>query len=163
MRTRVMFAMMIIVALGLCLAASQPAIAASDEEEVLEAVQNSSKALSSRDYDLMSSFWLHSPDTSFFGGGGENAFLTRGWKNVDVFIRALSGIPEDVMSFSSHNTQVTMLSDNAAIVTGYAIMIFNPPDTNERSINHSRFTHVLKKVHGKWLTVHSHWSMFPAE
>ena len=145
------------------LSAATSTLAASDEQEVLEAVKNATDATKSRDYDLMSSSWLQSPDASFFGGGEENAFLTSGWENVEVFLKAMSEIPENVMSISNHDMKVTMLSDDVALVTGYSILTFNPPDSNEQIVNHARVSNVLKKVSGKWLTVHSHWSTFPSE
>ena len=153
MKTRTMFCLVIISALAFCLAVSQPAIAASAEEEVLQVATNFIKAQNTNDSELMSSLWWHSPKTSYFNPGG--IFLTQGW------LTGAAG-EEGTVVFSLHHPQVTMMGDNAAVITGYLSVMNNDPETNQTtSTVQMKQTLVVQKIDRKWLIVHEHTSFLP--
>ncbi len=162
MRTKTMFILMIVAALTLCLAASQPAVA-SDEEDVLEVLENCVKALNTSDASFLSSVWWHSQNASTFGPNKSAAFLTQGWDEIDKSNKEMAKLPAGAMSFSMHNPQVTVISDSVAIATAYFIVVTTDPATSAQDISQDRYTAVLKKIEGKWLIVHGHTSPLPTE
>jgi len=105
----------------------------------------------------------HSGETSFFGPGNTNAFLTKGWDQIAESLKTTFEQPADTLSISSNNIQVTMLDDDVAIVTEYAVQTINPPLVAEQQIMQVRGTQVLKKIDRKWRLVHLHWSTLPTE
>jgi len=125
---------------------------ASDEDEILEIVTTAYKAMNTLDYELMSSVWLHSPKTSAYFPSGD-PFIYNGWEIVGntwkSYFSASQSSKEPTTTYP-HNYQVTMLSDNLAILTGY-------------DSNLVRVTLVVQKVSGKWLIVHQHTSVLPTE
>jgi uncharacterized protein (TIGR02246 family) len=163
MKKCTIYGLLIIVSLVFCLSVAPSATAASDEEEVLQVMSNWFKAFNTNDYELMSSIHWHSPETSFFGPNNSNAFLTRGWDQTAEVFKSTFAEPVGTSSISSHNSEVTMLDDNVAVVTLYAISTQNPPATDEQVIQQLRGTLVVKKIKGKWQLVHLHWSTIPAE
>ena len=162
MRTKTMFALMIAGALVLCLATTQPAIAASDEEEVLQVISNIYKATNTSDPNMIEGLY-NSELYSTFGSPKFLAFLTQGRELIESFKKFLSEQPAGTFSGSFHNPQVTFLGKNVAIVTGYEIFMVNPPVASEQVIEQNRATIVLQKTNGKWLVVHDHYSHFPTD
>jgi len=163
MRGKTIYGLLIVVILVFCLSVTPSATAASDEEEVLQVMTDWFKAFNSNDYELMSSLHWHSTETSFFGPGNTNAFLTRGWDQIADLFKSAFEEPVGTISNSHHNLHVMMLGDNVAIVTEYSIQTINPPLVAEQQILHLRGTQVLRKINGKWQLVHLHWSPIPTE
>ena len=163
MKIKSVYGLLIILTLVFCLSVAPSATAASDEEEVLRVMTTWFKAFNSNDYELMSSLHWHSAETSFFGPGNTNAFLTRGWDQIAEGLKSTLDQPVGTISNSYHNMHVMMLGDNVAIVTEYSIQTINPPLVAEQRILHLRGTQVLKKIDGKWQLVHLHWSPMPTE
>lgn len=158
MRTRITV-LMIVLALAICLAVSQTAIA-SDEDDVLQVAQNFAKAFNTSDFELMSSTHWHSPQLSAFSG----SFLTQGWNVIGKSFKSTFDLcPSGTFVMSIHNPQVTMLSDSVAITTFYQNLTVNPPATPEQITEQNRKTLVLKKIDDRWLIVHEHYSNFPTE
>jgi uncharacterized protein (TIGR02246 family) len=155
--------LIIIVTLVFCLSVAPSATAASAEEEVLQVMSNWFKAFNTNDYELMSSIHWHSPETSFFGPRINYSFLVNGWDRIAEVFKSAFENPVGTFSISSHNPQVTMLDDNVAVVTMYAIFTNNPPVVDEQQIMQQRGTLVVKKIKGKWQVVHLHWSILPTE
>lgn len=163
MRNITIYGLLTIVTLVFCLSVTPSATAASDEEKVLQVMTDWFKAFNSNDYELMSSLHWHSAETSFFGPGNTNAFLTRGWDQIAEGFKSTFAEPVGTISNSHHHLHVMMLGDNAAIVTEYSIQTINPPLVAEQQILHLRGTQVLRKINGKWQLVHLHWSPIPTQ
>jgi len=136
---------------------------ASDEEEVLDVLNSCVKALNTLDASFLSSVWWHSQDASTFGPNKSAAFLTQGWDKIDKSNQEMAKLPAGAMSFSMHNPQVTMISDDVAIATAYFTVVNTNPATSAQDISQDRYTAVLKKIEGKWLIVHGHTSPLPTE
>ena len=154
---------MIIVAL-LCFLSTAPiATAASDEEEVLQAVDNFIKAVNTSDYDLMSSIHLHSPTISKYYPGKEGSFLSQGWEALSMVWKNMLSDPSGTYVLSAHNQHVNMLENNVAVVTQYFIYRYTNPTTKQQDVSQFRSSFVFQKVKGKWLIVHEHTSGFPVE
>jgi hypothetical protein len=77
--------------------------------------------------------------------------------------RKMFEYPKGTYHSSSHNTQVLMLGDNVAVITGYSTITMNPPAVKEETSGLLRFTFVVQKIGGKWVTVHGHTSSLPTE
>lgn len=163
MKTKTRFGLVIIGALALCLAVSQP-LMASDEEEVLQVATDWTKAFSNGAFELMSSLYLHSPKTSEFSPVTGYPFLYQGWDLLEAeWKSSLTTIPKGALSFSIHNPQVTLVGKDVAVTAAYLTPVFTDPETKEQTVDQIRLTLVLQKVNGKWLIVHEHSSGFPTE
>ena len=121
------------------------------------------KAYNTMDLDLMSSLYSHSPKTSSFSPRIGYPFLFQGWEVIGKSWESDFKMPEGTVSISSHNTEVTMLGNNVAIITGYNNAVVNPPAMEQQTIYQVRQTFVVQKIGGKWLIVHEHASFFPEE
>jgi len=149
--------------LVLCLSLAPSAMAATAEDEVLQVVTNFAKAMNTSDTELMSSLWWNSPRTSTFGPPKGLAFLTQGYDSIVAWFKSMNQYPAGTYMRTFHQPQVTMLGDNAAVITAYSIFIQNPPAAEEQSVGQERTTLVVQKIGGKWLIVHGHGSAFPTE
>jgi ketosteroid isomerase-like protein len=156
MRTKTSIGLLACMTLALFLCITTPnANAASAEDEVLQVITNFSKAITNKDSKLLSSLYLQSPKTTYFGPGQDGAFLTQGW---------LTEGPDAVeLDFFLHHPQATVLSDNVAVATGYITAINIDPSTKQQSSALIRQTLVVQKVGGKWLIVHEHASFLPTK
>lgn len=163
MRSKRMFVLVIIGVLALCLSMSQPANAASAEEEAFQVMTNWFKAFNTSDYELMSSLWWDSPKTSRFGPDNESAFLMKGIEPINEYWKLGLDIPPGASVNSLHHPQVTMIGNDVAIITGYNTQVYTDPTTKEQSISQVRGTFVVQKIGGKWLIVHEHSSVLPTE
>lgn len=165
MRKKITYGLLIAVILAFCLYVIPSVNAASAEEEVLQVMTNFHKAFSTGDVELMSSLHSHSQKITKFTPSKGGAFLTQGWQAVEAGWKDTlrPEYPSGTYNNSLSNPQVTMLGDDAAVITGYFIMTINPPAATEQSINQIRQTLVVQKVDGKWLIVHEHASLFPTE
>lgn len=162
MKTKTVFALMIVGALALCISVAQPALAASDEEEVLQVEINFAKAITTGDYELMSSLFWHSPKASTFHPSSR-PFLCQGWEE-SLEPNWKSGLlPTGTTTVTPHNWQATFIKDDIAIITGYETVIDINETTNEQAIFNLRVTRVVQKIGGKWLIVHDHGSVLPTE
>jgi ketosteroid isomerase-like protein len=163
MKTRTIVALLSCIALALCLSVTPSASAASAEEEVLQVTKDLIKAIDNWDLDLQSSLYWRSEEMSYFGPKKDSAFLTRGWEENFKGNESMKAFPKGSITWAFHNQEVTMLDDNAAIITTYAIVNVNPPLVEQTITDHVRLTLVVKKIGGKWLIVHQHESFFPSE
>lgn len=165
MKTITTVVLMIIVTLVFCLAITPSANAASEEEEISQVATKFVKAFNTGDLDLMCSLHWHSPKTTKFTPSEGGAFLTQGWEAIEEGWKETLNpeYPEGSYNGSSHNTQVTILEDNMAIITGYMILTINPPAATEQITELMRQTLVVQKTAGKWLIVHEHTSRLPVE
>lgn len=161
MRKKIIYGLLFSITLVFCFSMTPYAIAGPAEKGVLQVAINFTKAFNTRDFELMSSLWWQSPKTSSFGPAKGMAFLSQGWGTIGRGWQGRLKLPEGTFRRSLHNPQVTMLGDNVAIITQYAILTVNPPVTKEPTVNHNRQTFVVQKIEGKWLIVHGHASPLP--
>jgi hypothetical protein len=163
MRTRTFVGLLSCIALVLCLYVTPAANAATTEEEVLQVETNWTKAMNTSDFELWSSLWWNSPKTTNFGPPNSMAFLIQGYEAILNEMKSIFEYPKGTFNRSHHNPQITMLSDNIAVITAYEILTLNPPMVKEQSILQTRQTLVVQKIGGKWLIVHGHGSYLPTE
>jgi len=163
MRMKSMFGFISIVTLALCLSLPQYVTAASDEEKIVQMMENFDKAINTADLELMSSLFWHSPKYSSFGPPKNLAYLTKGWEGIEEMWKTMFKYPAGTYSSSAHNVQVAMLKDDVAVVTSYSVIIFRPPVVKEETSELLRGTSVVQKIGGKWLIVHDHASRLPIE
>lgn len=161
MRTKTFAGLLMCIALVFSLSFAQPANAASAEEGVLQVMNNWIKAFNTNDTKLMASLHWISPSLSKFGPDKGSAFLTQGESVADW--ESTFELPVGTFMNSSHNTQVTMLSDNIAIIAMYNNQTYTDPTTKEQTVGLYRGTFVVQKIGGKWLIVHEHSSVLPTE
>jgi len=150
MRTKTLFGLLLFVCLIFCFVVIPSANAASAEDDVLQVATNFVKAMNENNSDLVSSLWLKSPKTSYFNPSGK--FLTIGW---------MTNTPGGGEMFSLSHPRVTMLGDNAAIITGYFTIMKLNEATKQLSSEDLKETLVVEKNQGKWLIVHEHSSFLP--
>jgi len=134
-------------------------MAATAEDEVLQAITNWFKAQNTNDYKLMSSLWWHSPKTSQFSPWRSGAFLTESWDVIAEGIKSFYKQPIGAWSGSTRYPQIMMLSDNVAIITSYNVATENPTAAKEQTTYLIRGTFVVQKIGGKWLIVYEHSSL----
>jgi hypothetical protein len=163
MRTKTFIGFLACVALAIFFCLTPTASAASAKEEVLQVIKDMTKAIDNWDFDLQASLYWRSEEMSSFGPKKDTAFLTRGWEDNFKESDSMKALPKGAITWAFRNQEVTMLDDNAAIITTYAIVNVNPPLVKEVVTDHIRLTLVVKKVGGKWLIVHQHESFFPEE
>jgi ketosteroid isomerase-like protein len=87
--------------------------------------------------------------------------LYQGWEQMEASWKDSFESPKGTYVHSMHQPQVTMLEDNAAVVTYYETVIINPPAVKEQTADQYRVTRVFQKIDGKWLIVHDHASALP--
>jgi hypothetical protein len=147
-KTNIGFLTCIVLALFLCV--TPYANAASAEDEVLQVATNFVKAMNDNNSELMASLWMQSPKTTYFNPSGK--FLTVGW---------MTNTPGGGEMFSLSHPRVTMLGDDAAIITGYFTIMKSDAVTKQLSSEDLKETLVVQKNQGKWLIVHEHSSFLP--
>lgn len=152
---------MIIVTFVFCFSMVSSATAASDEEEIIQVQKNFMKAYTTKNFNLMSSLYLHSSNTSTFNPGGQQPLLFKGWDETlkDGWKTGLDSRTEAVTMDFVH-PQVTMIKDDVAVLTGYEVIAATNPTTKEETVSHNRVTRVVQKINGKWLIVHDHVTTF---
>lgn len=150
----------IVLVFGLSFATSAMA---SDEEDILQVVENWSTAMNTADIELMSSTYWHSSKTTDFAPNKAGAFLVQGWDALGKMWKGYLGMPKGTFTNTHSNIQVTMLTNDVAVVTCYQTLIVNPPAAKEQTTNLMRNTRVVQKIGGKWLIVHDHASVLPTE
>ncbi len=163
MRKISFFGFLACMALVLFLLSVPSAMAASDEEAVLQVAQNWEKAFNSNDYKAWSSLWWNSPKTTQFGPPKQMAFLSQGYEEITGLITGVFESPKGTYTSSVHNPRATMLGSDVAVLTCYQTMSINPPAVAAQIIEQHRITFVLQKISGKWLIVHAHGSLLPVE
>ncbi len=137
----------LLVATVCCLSFAASSMAASVEEEVLQVKLNWIKAFNTMDLKLMSSLYWNSPKTSTFP---PNDFLYQGWDEITTMLKKEFQNPPGTLVWSVHHPQVTMLSDDIAVITAYDSVEVVDKGTTD----HLRVTQVVQKIGGKWLIVH---------
>lgn len=163
MKTKTMFVLTIIGILTLCLSVSQPAVAATDEEDVLQVAENWNLAANTANFELLSSLYWHSPKLSEFAPLKAGAFLMQGWDTLEQWFKTYFEVPKGTVTSTYSNPLVTMITNDVAVLTFYQTLILNPPLVAEQTIIHNRVTLVVQKMGGKWVIVHDHASVFPTE
>jgi len=147
-----------------CLSVAPSVMAASAEDEVLLVAKNFDKAANTVDFQLLSSLYWHSSKTSQFDPNTGFPFLYQGWEQMEkIWTNRFEGTQKGSVTMTMHHPQVTMLGDNAAVVTCYSTVTVNPPSVKEQTISQYRVTRVLQKIDGKWLIVHDHASPLPVK
>jgi ketosteroid isomerase-like protein len=131
-----------------CLYVSPPAKAASVEEDVLQVEKNWCKAFKNVDLEMMSSLYWHSPKTTEFT---PNESYT-GWDAIETNIKKYFSLGKGVFDWTYFDTQVVMLTDNVAVISGYHNMFEKPPGGDPYALI-LRFTLIVQKIDGKWLII----------
>lgn len=149
------------------LAISMPLVsisnAASAEEDALQTMSNWFTAFNNGDFDLMSSVWWQSPETTEFGPGVGAAILKEGWQTIGPDWKTSMDMPPGTYKNTMHHPKVTLLGDDVAIITHYNTSVYTDPATQAQSVSLVRGTFVIQKIKGEWLIVHEHSSMLPTE
>lgn len=156
MRIRTCVILFSCIVFAFCLYVTPSTTAATAEEEVLQVAVNWAKAFNNRSFESISSIHWQSPAISKYTPNKDGAFLTEGWEAIGAGWKGIETI-EGSFSVTLHNPRVTMVGDNAGIITGYTNII------NNDIVSQSRITLVVQKINGKWLIVHEHSSAFPTE
>jgi ketosteroid isomerase-like protein len=136
--------------LVLCVSAAPSVMAASAEEEVLQVEKNWCKAFKNVDMELMSSLYWNSPKTTEYTPNESYD----GWEAIETNIKKYFGLGKGVFDWTYFDTQVVMLTDNVAIISGYHNLFEKPPGGNPYALI-LRFTLVVQKIDGKWLIMHN--------
>lgn len=147
------------VVLVFCVSFATSAIA-SDEEDVLQVMENWCKASNASDFKLFSSLYLQSPKTSQFHPTPGVPFLYKGWEAIERNWEPNFTEPTGSVEISIHNPDVTMLGNDAAVAAYYEL-VTETSATGEQTITQHRVTRVLQKIDGKWVIVHDHASDLP--
>ena len=163
MRTKTFIGFLTGMALVLLLCVTPCANAASAEEEVLQVMTNWFKAYNTNNADLMASLYWNSPKLTAFCPDLSSAFLIQGWELNAAGWKPIEKDPIGTYVNKPSHIQVTMLTDNVAIITGYNTETYTDPTTKAQSIYHARGTFVVQKIDGKWLIVHEHSSTLPVK
>jgi len=146
MRKKTICGLLSIVALFFGYSFINSAVAASVEEDVLQVEIDWCKAFKKVDMELMSSLYWHSPKTSEVTPNESY----EGWDAIKENIKKYFELGEGVFDWTYFDTEVVMLSDNVAVVSGYHNMFEKPPGGDPYALI-LRFTHVVQKIGGKWL------------
>lgn len=146
-------------------AISATSLAGSDEDEIINVMKNFSKAFNTSDSELMLSLHWKSPKLSKFTPYQTTigAFLAQGWETIENDWKGTLDQPEGTFVTTLNKPQVTFHEGDFAVVCGLLTMTINPPAVTETTTNTLRQTLVVYKVDGKWLIVHEHTSILPAE
>jgi uncharacterized protein (TIGR02246 family) len=131
---------------------------ASEKAEVLEIEKNWIKAFNTLDYDLMASLYRHSPETTSFSPN--SGTLYQGWDTIAEGLKQYFSSPQGTYSWTLNDEQVTMLSDDMAIILGNHVVVDRPENGQEMTGTHV-FTRVVQKIEGEWQIVHEHESHIP--
>jgi uncharacterized protein (TIGR02246 family) len=150
MRKKVVYRLLSLVILLFCLCVNSSARAGSVEEDVFEVEKNWVKAFYNADLELMSSLYWHSPETTEYTPN--ESF--NGWDAIEANLKKYFELGKGTFDWKYFNTEVVILTDNMAIISGYHDMFEKPPGGNPYSLV-LRFTLVLQKTNGKWLIVHN--------
>jgi ketosteroid isomerase-like protein len=161
MRKHIIF--LVIVTFAFCLYVTPSANAATAEEEELQVAVNWNKAMNNADFELMSSLYFHSPKTSEFAPNKAGGLLIQGWEALEKWWKGNLGLPKGTFVNTQSNIQVTMITNDVAVITCYQTLIVNPPAAKEQSTDLIRNTRVVQKIDGKWLIMHDHASLLPNE
>lgn len=126
----------------------------SDEAENIESLLTvQSKCWNDGDIDgFMQTYWK-SADLTFSGGGK----TTRGWQaTLDQYKKSY---PRDKMgTLTFDGLEVTMLSEEAALVLGKWHLSIPQKDAAEDKKKDGNFSLVLRKIDGDWKIIHDHSS-----
>jgi len=161
MRKQIICGLVLFVTLVFCFSMA-PFATAGPADEVLQVVAKYDSGFNTGDFDLVSSVWWHSEETTSFGPIKPSSFRAEGWKQVVPRYRLITQLPKGSARRSRSQTRVTLLGDDTAIFTSYeTVSIQIPAPNSQRETMLTRNTLVLQKIQGEWLIVHSHASTFP--
>ena len=73
---------------------------------------------------------------------------------IETNIKKYFELGEGIFDWTYFDTQVVMLTNNVAILSGYHNMFEKPPGMDPYALI-LRFTLVLQKINGKWLIIHN--------
>jgi uncharacterized protein (TIGR02246 family) len=163
MKTKTLFGLLSCIILAFCLFVTPSASAATPEEEVLQVMTNWFKAYNTNNADLVASLYWNSPNLTAFCPEPSSAFLIQGWELNAAGWKPIAKDPIGTYVNRPSHIQVTMLTDNVAIITGYNTLTYTAPTTKAQTVYQVRGTFVVQKIDGKWLIVHEHSSILPVK
>lgn len=158
MKKKIKFWLSCVSILLVCFCVTLSAEAASTEEEVLQVETDWIKAFNTMDFELMSSLYRHSPETTSFSPN--SSILYQGWETIESGLKEYFKSPVGTYSWTMDNVNVTVLKADIAVITGKHVVIDRPEGKEPMTGSHV-FSRVLQKIDGKWLIVHEHESHIP--
>jgi uncharacterized protein (TIGR02246 family) len=136
--------------------ASQPTSPSNEIEQILT---TQAQCWNEGDIEgFMQTYWK-SEDLTFSGGGK----TTRGWQaTLDNYKKSY---PKDKMgTLTFDGLEVTMLSEEAALVLGFWHLTMPPEKEGEADLKKDgNFSLVLRKLDGAWKIIHDHSSTLESE
>jgi uncharacterized protein (TIGR02246 family) len=163
MKKQIIYGVLLCITLAFFLCVTPSTNAATAEDEVLQVMTNWFNAYNTNNADLMASLYWNSPKFTAFCPDPSSAFLIQGWELNAAGWKPIAKAPIGTYVNTPSHIQVTMLTDNVAIITGYNTETDTNPTTKVQSTYHIRGTFVVQKIGGKWLIVHEHSSVFPVK
>lgn len=126
--------------------------------EIEQLLTTQAQCWNDKDIDgFMQTYWK-SEDLTFSGGGK----TTRGWQAT--LDRYKKSYPKEKMgTLTFDGLEVTMLSEEAAMVLGNWHLSIPQPEAKEELNKDGNFTLVLKMLDGKWKIIHDHSSTLEKE
>jgi len=152
--TKAVFVGLAIVGITALFWGSRPASSAeSDKAEIVEFNRRLTEAYSKRDIDAVMAFYSDDKDAVFFEDTVPFQFEGKGnlrKLNADFF-----------QSVSSFDAKIETLSVEVSgnLAASHGIIANTWTDKSGTHHQRSRYTQVLKKVNGKWLIWHEHFSV----
>ena len=139
--------------LSLLIFSSIAFVSSNNEKEIESVLTTQSKCWNDGDIDgFMQTYWK-SEDLTFSGGGK----MTRGWQQT--LDRYKKSYPKGKMgALKFDGLEVTMLSDDAALVLGNWHLSISQKDDEADSKVGGNFSLVLRKLDGAWKIIHDHSS-----
>ena len=139
--------------LSLLIFSSIAFVSSNNEKEIESVLTTQSKCWNDGDIDgFMQTYWK-SEDLTFSGGGK----MTRGWQQT--LDRYKKSYPKGKMgALKFDGLEVTMLSDDAALVLGNWHLSIPQKDDEADSKVGGNFSLVLRKLDGAWKIIHDHSS-----
>ena len=133
-------------------------VSPNDDKEIESVLITQSKCWNDGDIDgFMQTYWK-SEDLTFSGGGK----MTRGWDQT--LARYKKSYPKGEMGkLTFDELEVTMLSEEAALVLGNWHLSIPQKDAEEDSKVGGNFSLVLRKLEGSWKIIHDHSSTLEEE
>jgi len=133
-------------------------VSTDDAKEIESLLTEQSKCWNEGDIDgFMQTYWK-SDDLTFSGGGK----TTRGWQAT--LDRYKKSYPRDKMgTLTFDGLEVTMLSEDAALVLGKWHLSIPQKDAKEDTKKDGNFSLVLRKVDQAWKIIHDHSSTLEAD
>jgi len=127
------------------------------EEKAIQAVIDQfHEAARNKDIDMISALYAHDDDMIVFGVGGTTFTGWNEFKSIlqEVFDKA------EYAEYNYRNEIIKVLNSGTA---AWASFIHYTSSAKNGPVHYFRHTQVLEKRNGRWVIVHGHASVFPAE